>query len=164
MAFDTFLKLTPERAGEATADGHTGEIEVLSFSMGASMPSTVSTGTGLTAGKASLSSFNLMKKTDKASPILFQDCCVGTHFTDAVVTLRKAANGEQKAFLTYTFKDLMVESVQWSGSTGGDDTPMESMSVAFVECKVEYLPQADADGTLGVAIPGGFNVQTGKKV
>ena len=34
--------------------------------------------------------------------------------------------GHSRSFLKYTFTDVMVESIQWSGSTGGDDTPTES--------------------------------------
>ena len=45
---------------------------------------------------------------------------------------------QQQVFLKYTFTDVMVESVQWSGSTGGDDTPTESVSLAFAKVAIEY--------------------------
>ena len=32
----------------------------------------------------------------------------------------------------------MVESVQWSGSSGGDDTPTESVSFAFAKVEIDY--------------------------
>ena len=35
----------------------------------------------------------------------------------------------------------MVESIQWSGSSGGDDTPTESVSFAFAKVKVTYSKQ-----------------------
>ena len=44
----------------------------------------------------------------------------------------------------------MVESVQWSGSTGGDDTPTESLSLAFAKVEIEYKTQDDK-GKLAVA-------------
>ena len=40
----------------------------------------------------------------------------------------------------------MVESIQWSGSSGGDDTPTESVSIAFAKVKISYSKQADATG------------------
>jgi type VI secretion system secreted protein Hcp len=146
MAFDTFLKIEgPDVKGESTAHGFVGQIEIYSFSWGASNPVTVGSGsTGLAAGKVSISSFNVMKKTETSSAPLFQACCSGKHFDKATVTMRKAG-GEagQQIFLTYVFEDVMVESVQWSGSSGGDDTPTESLSLAFGKVTIEYFAQDD---------------------
>src|SRR6187549_3704613 len=116
MAFDTYIKIATVD-GEATQAKHEKWIEIYSFSWGASNPTTVGSGsTGISAGKVSLSSFNVMKKTEKSSNTLFSACCTGKHFDTAVVTMRKAAgDAGQKAFLLYTFTDVMVESVQWSG-------------------------------------------------
>ncbi len=159
MAFDTFLDLTGVE-GEATAKGMEKKIEIYSFSWGASNPTTVSSGaTGLSAGKVSVSSFNIMKKTEKSSPKLFQACCTGKHFDKAVVTMRKASgDGGQKAFLTYTFTDVMVESVQWSGSTGGDDTPTESVSLAFAKVAITYQQQDSKGGSVGNAVDASWDL------
>lgn len=146
MAFDTYLELkTPNVEGETTAAGYEKKIEIYSFSWGASNPTTVSPGKdGLSAGRVSISSFNIMKKTEKSSARLFKACCTGEHFGEALVHLRKATGeGGQKPFLTYKFTDVMVESIQWSGSSGGDDTPTESVSFAFGKVEVEYFMQDD---------------------
>ena len=42
------------------------------------------------------------------------------------------------AFLIYEFETVMVESIQWSGSSGGDDTPTESVSLAFAKVTITY--------------------------
>jgi type VI secretion system secreted protein Hcp len=131
-----------------------GQIEIYSFSWGASNPTTVSSGqAGLSAGKVSISSFNVMKKTDKSSCNLFADCCAGQHIATATVTMRKATgtSGAQQAFLVYTFTDVMVESVQWSGSSGGDDTPTESVSFAFAKVAIEYSTQDTESGSMSPA-------------
>lgn len=148
MSFDTFLKIEGVE-GEATATGAEKQIEIYSFSWGASNPTTVGSGaTGLSAGKVSISSFNVMKKTEKSSATLFQACCNGKHFTTAEVTMRKASGeGGQKPFLTYKFTDVMVESIQWSGSSGGDDTPTESLSLAYAKVEVTYYTQDAKGGT-----------------
>jgi len=161
MAFDTFLDIA-EVPGESTAKGMEGKIEIYSFSWGASNPTTVSSGaTGLSAGKVSISSFNVMKKTEKSSPKLFQACCAGKHFATAKVTMRKASgDAGQKAFLTYTFTDIMVESVQWSGSSGGDDTPTESVSFAFAKVAVSYQQQDSKGGSVGNAVDASWDLTT----
>ena len=70
MAFDAFLKIDGVN-GEATRKGFEKQMEILSFSWGASNPSTIGAGGGGGGGgKVSVSSFNVMKKSDAASPIL----------------------------------------------------------------------------------------------
>ena len=155
MAFDTYMNVGGGTVvvGEATASSiPTGAFEIFSFSWGASNPTTVgTTGSGLSAGKVSVSSFNVMKKSEKSSPILFSSCCNGQHYSDATVVMRKAAgtSGKQSTFITYVFTDVMVESIQWSGSSGGDDTPTESVSFAFAKCSITYNTQNTKDGTTG---------------
>lgn len=156
MAYDAFLKIEGI-TGEATAKGFEKAIEVYSFSWGASNPAHM-TGAGLGAGKVSVSSFNLMKKSDKASPILFQSCCQGKHFKSASFSMRKAG-GEQIEFLKYEFTTIMIESIQWSGSQGGDDTPTESLSFAFEKVDITYLPQASEGSTEG-KVAGGWDLKT----
>ena len=68
MAFDAFLKIEGVD-GESTRTGFEKQIELLSFSWGASNTANVgSSGAGGGAGKASVSSFNCLKATDAASP------------------------------------------------------------------------------------------------
>ena len=139
MAFDTFLDLDGI-PGESTAKGMEKKIEIYSFSWGASNPTSVGPGkTGISAGRVSVSSFNLMKKTDDSSATLFLKCCQGATIPKATVTMRKAGgDAGQKPFLVYKFTEVMVESIQWSGSSGGDDTPTESVSLAFAKVEIEY--------------------------
>jgi type VI secretion system secreted protein Hcp len=172
MAFDTFVYFPAKGAAGTDIKGETQDadmkgknaFEIFSFSWGASNPVTIGSGTGgAGAGKASLSSFNVMKKTDLASPSLFKACCVGDHFPDMVVVLRKAggASAADNVFITYSFKEVYVESVQWSGSTGGDDTPTESVSIAYGACKIEYKKQ-DATGKLSAGGEQAWSVVTNK--
>ena len=146
MAFDTYLKIEgPAVAGESTAKDYVGQIEIYSFSWGASNPVTVGSGaTGLSGGKVSISSFNIMKKTETSSAPLFNSCASGQHHDTVTVTMRKAGGAAgQQVFLTYVFTDVMVESIQWSGSSGGDDSPTESVSFAFGKVEITYFSQND---------------------
>ena len=54
-------------------------------------------------------------------------------------------------FLKYVFTDVMVESIQWSGSTGGDDTPTESVSLAFAKVAINYSKQDKETGAMAPA-------------
>jgi type VI secretion system secreted protein Hcp len=159
MAFDAFLKLDTI-TGESTDAGFAGCMEIFSFSLGAANPVTIgSAAGGGGGGRASLSSFSFMKKTDSASPNLYQSCVTGAHLATGTVSLRKAG-GTALVYLTYGFKVIYVDSIQWSGSSGGDDTPMESVSLTFGTLTVDYQPQDNTGKPKGGAVHGGWNQQT----
>lgn len=162
MAFDTFLQLD-SLDGESTRAGFEKWIEIYSFSFGASNPTTVGPGSGgMSAGKVSLSSFNVMKKTEASSATLFQMCCVGDHFKTAKLTLNKATGDKTKplSFLVFDFTEVYVESIQWSGSSGGDDTPTESVSFAFAKVTVTYTPQSKTGASGGKPVIGTWDQTT----
>ncbi|HUA85474.1 MAG TPA: type VI secretion system tube protein Hcp [Bryobacteraceae bacterium] len=166
MAFDSYMIIDNASTikGEATATGlepATGWFELFSFSWGASNPTTVGSGSqGLSAGKVSVSSFNVMKKSESSSPQLFQACCTGQHFPTAKVKMRKATgtSGKQEVFLEYDFTDVMVESIQWSGSSGGDDTPTESVSFAFASVSIQYYVQDSGTGGMAAGPVGSWDL------
>jgi type VI secretion system secreted protein Hcp len=160
MAFDTFLDIA-EVPGESTATGFVGKMEIMSWSWGATNSINIGSHSGGAAGgKAQISSFNIMKQSDKASTLLFKACTTGQHFPKAIVTMRKAGGtGGQQPFLMYTFEEVFVESIQWSGSTGGDDTPTESVSFVFGKVSVEYLAQ-DKAGKTSVAGQAAWDLRT----
>jgi type VI secretion system secreted protein Hcp len=161
MAFDTYMNIAG-LPGESTAAGATNQIEVFSWSWGASNPSSIGPGkSGISAGRVSVSSFSVMKKTDKTSPTLFAKCCAGKDFDTIVVTMRKAAgDAGQKPFLVYTFTNVLVESIQWSGSSGGDDTPTESVTFAFGKVDIAYSVQDTKGGTVGDPVKASWDLTT----
>lgn len=170
MAFDTYLFINTVD-GESTADFPTKPnglssvpMELMSYSFGASNPTTIGTqGGGSSAGKVSISSFNVMKRSDKASPLLFQACCNGEHYDKASVVLRKAggAANKQQIFVQYDFEEVFVESIQWSGSGGGDDVPMESVSFSFGKVAITYFGQ-DKTGKVAKQNEAAWDLRTAK--
>jgi len=163
MAFDAFLKID-KVPGESKDKKHAGETEIYSFSFGANNPTTIGSASGgAGAGKVSFSSFNFMKKTDSASPLLFQFCCSGQHLDTAALTLRKAGGDAQLEYLKWNFKEVFIESIQWAGSSGGDDAPSESVSFVYGQQTIDYQPQGAKGTAEGGAIHGGWDVTTNKK-
>jgi type VI secretion system secreted protein Hcp len=159
MAFDAFLKIEGVD-GESTRSGFEKQIELLSFSWGATNTAVVgSAGAGGGTGKASVSSFNCVKATDAASPPLFQACCSGKHFPKAKVTLRKAGGDAPVDYLVYEFEKVYIDGIKWSGSTGGDDRPTESVGISFGKVTVTYTPQSDT-GATGSPVVASWNLQT----
>ena len=156
MAIDGFLKLQGV-TGESEKQNHSGECDIMSFHWGASNTTMIGTGTGVSTGKVTVNDFSIMKSTDSSSPVLFQKCCDGSVMTTGTVTLQRQVAGVATPYLVYTFTNVYVTSLQWSGSGGAGDAPMESVSFCFEVGTVDYTPQKD-DGTAGNAIHGGWDV------
>jgi type VI secretion system secreted protein Hcp len=158
VAFDAFLKLDGVD-GESRRKGFEKAIEIFSFSFGASNPATIGSGTGSGAGKVTLSSFNIMKKSDAASTLLFTACCKGNHFPKGSVTLHKSGGKEAMDFLKYEFEEVFIDSIQWSGSSGGDDTPTESIQMSFGKVTATYTAQ-NPDGSKASPLIGSWDART----
>ena len=161
MPYDIYMKIEGVK-GETTAKDMVDYMSILSFSFGASNPTTIgAAATGAGGGRVSVSDFNIMKNTDAASAALFQACCDGTHFTTASVVLRKAGGKDagQLPFLKYDFEEVFISSVQWSGSGGGDISPAESISISFGKISVEYSKQDDK-GKMAKAGQAAWDVRT----
>jgi type VI secretion system secreted protein Hcp len=160
MAFDAFLKIDGIK-GESTDDKHKDEIEIESFSWGATQTGTMAFGGGAGAGKVQFSGFNFTTKMTKASPMLFLKCATGEHIKEAILSGRKAG-GDQQDFLKITLSDVLVSSYQTGGSTGSD-VPMEQVSLNYAKIEFEYKPQKP-DGSLDAAVRAGWDLKQNVKI
>ena len=158
---DYFLKIDGV-AGESTDDKHRDEIEIESWSWGATQVGTAGTGGGGGAGRVSIQDFNFVTRTNKASPILFLSCASGKHISKAVLTARKSG-ASQADFLTLTMSDLLVSSYQTAGSETADTVPMDQVSLNFSKIEFEYKAQK-ADGSLDAPIRAGWDLKSNTKV
>lgn len=159
-AVDYYLKIDGVD-GESSAKGHEKAIEIDSFSFGAHQTGTHSAGSGGGAGKVQMNDFHFTMKVCAASPKLMLACASGEHIKKAVLTCRKAGKDQQE-FFKVTLSDLLVSSYQTGGSHG-DMVPTEQISINFAKIEMEYKPQKP-DGTLGGAVPAGWDLKKGTKV
>jgi type VI secretion system secreted protein Hcp len=158
MAADIFAKLGDIK-GESIDDKHKDEIEVLSFSWGVTNAGGgVATG-GAGAGKATFRDLAIVHNIDKASPKLLQACATGVHLKEATITHRKAGRSQQE-YLIVKMNDIIVTSVTHGGA--GDQTPSETVSLAFAKVNVEYKPQK-ADGSLDAGVFFKYDIKANKE-
>lgn len=160
-AADYFLKLEGIE-GESQDDKHKGEIDLESYSFGATNSGGHSYGGGGGAGKVSMNDFHFVQKINKATPKLMLACASGQHIPKGILTARKAG-GNQEEFMKVTFSDLLVSSYQTGGSSGGDVVPTEQISLNFAKIEFEYKPQKK-DGTLDGAVKTGWDLKKNVKV
>ena len=162
--YDSYMKLDGID-GESTDAAHAKWSDLYSFGFGIANPPSFGSSTGsLTAGKASFSSFSVVKKFDSASVKLASAVAQGTHIAKCTVDLCLTIKGEKKTYIQYVFEKCMLESIQWDGGSNGDDRPTERLSIAYAKATWKYLPMGH-DGAAGSAVgPEGWDVTTNAKV
>jgi type VI secretion system secreted protein Hcp len=158
---DFFLKIDGIE-GEAPDSKHKNEIQIDSWSWGASQGGSAARDGGLGAGKVQMQDFHFVTKVNKASPKLMLACATGDHIKKAVLVCRKAG-GTQQEYLTITFSDLMIASYQTSGSGSSEVLPLDQIALNFTKIEMEYKAQ-DAKGGLGGGIKTGYDIKAQQNV
>lgn len=149
MAFDMFIKIG-NVDGESRDKTHGKQIDVLAWSWGMSNSGSAHVGGGAGAGKVNVQDLSLTKYVDSASPKLMLACCKGTHYDQALLTVRKAGD-KPVEYVKIKMTEVLVTSVSTGGS-GGEDRLTENVTLNFAKVHVDYTPQ-DAKGAAGTAIP-----------
>ncbi|HYF05163.1 MAG TPA: type VI secretion system tube protein Hcp [Patescibacteria group bacterium] len=160
-AVDYYLKIEGIE-GESTDSRHKGEIEIESFSWGATQPGISrpgSAGGGGGAGKVNFQDLHFTAKASKASPKLMLAAATGEHIKKAVLFVRKS--GQQQDFYKIELQEVLVSSYQTGGSSG--QVPTESFSLNFTKIEFEYRAQK-ADGSLDAPVKAGYDVKANKKI
>jgi type VI secretion system secreted protein Hcp len=136
MAVDYYLKLDGVD-GESQDANFKNQIQIMSWSWGASQVSSVSGTGGSGAGKADLSDFSIMTSFDKATPKFFKSICAGQHIKTGTMSAVKSG-AEGKPYLKVDFEELFVTSLQISASS---EIPTISVAFSYNQIKVDYSTQ-----------------------
>jgi type VI secretion system secreted protein Hcp len=143
MASDYYL-LIDKVTGESQAVGMSNNIELDSFSFGASNPADVGGG-GLSAGKCSLSDFSFSCALDSSSYQILTDLYAGAHVASATFTGRKAGGGGTPYnYLIVTLTNCYITSHSTGGGSAG--MPTQSVSMAYEQIKYDYYSQDTSTG------------------
>ena len=151
-AVDMFLKIDGVK-GESTDKDHPGEIEIDSFSWGATNSGS-SGGGGHGAGKVNVQDFHFVKFFDAASPDLFIKCATGAKVKEAQLTVRRRpeqnAAPERPAgpFLVIKLEEVLISSINENGdNTDSQGYLAEKLTVSFAKVTITYS-QLNADGSV----------------
>lgn len=162
MATDTFIKIGDVK-GESTDDKHKDEIDVLSWSWGATQSGYAHLGGGAGAGVVNIQDLTFTHYVDKSTPVLLQALADGTHFKDAKLTVRKAGGKEAIEYIVISLEEVFITSIQ-TGSHGGEDRLSETVSLNFGLVKFDYQPQKRDGSKDGGQIKFGWDIEKKKKV
>jgi type VI secretion system secreted protein Hcp len=159
-AYNIFLQASGIQ-GESTSSTHPNWSEVLSMTYRVTNPIDLSAPPS--SGKPTFSSVSVAKNLDKASPIFIQNCNSGTHIGTVVIEFEKVVNTAPVVFYRITLEDVVVSSIQHSGTatTGTASTLSESVTFDFSRIRWTYYP-IDAKGGVGSKIETGWDVINNK--
>ncbi|CAG9273829.1 Hcp family type VI secretion system effector [Paraburkholderia unamae] len=149
MSNDVFLKIDGI-TGESQDAAHLGEIQVANWTWKMSQRSSMMSGAGGGAAKATVEDLVFFHEVDRASPNLMSYCLTGKHVSKAVLTMRKAG-GVPLDFLRITMFDVIVTGVEMSAS-------YEQVRLSFASVRQEYVVQDALGGSRGV-VTGTFDIK-----
>lgn len=152
---DTHL-LIDTAPGESLSADHRGEIDVLAWQWGVDHAGGARPGGGAGQGRATPGDLVFTHAYDKASPVLARACIAGTHVGTAVLTSRKAGEG-QRDFLRIELRDVLVAGVDVALSDRGLS---EVVTLSYGWIGVGYTPQ-DSRGGVGQEVAFTWDVRTG---
>lgn len=154
---DYFLKIDGIDGESRNAD-HKGEIDIGSFSWGASSDAGAAKGAG--AGKVSFTDIHFTKNVDKSSPMLMLAAAKGQHIKEAVLTVERSGEKSEQ-FLQVKLTNVVVSSYQQDGRSG--EAPTDGFSLSFAKIEFTYKP-LNSDGSPGAAVTGSWDIKENKKI
>ncbi|PXF64601.1 Hcp family type VI secretion system effector [Kangiella spongicola] len=124
--------------GESRAEGHEGEIDVLSWSWGADT----------NRRRGCVRDFNFVKSIDKSSAPILMGQIIQEVYPEALLTVEHTGSSQRDRFefLTLRFRNVRVESFNTGGSDGSNFS--EQVSFNFEEVEYSYTPRRQ-DGSEG---------------
>jgi len=167
---DFFLKIGDIK-GESADSKHKGEIDITSWSFGASQPgASAIAGMGAGVGKVQFRDFNFTKYVDAATPKLMLACASGQHFPELTFTARRAG-GTQAEYLKIKLTNVLISSYETNshGEGGASDTtlkatpPIDTVTINYGKIEVNYKAQ-NPDGTEGANTQAGWDLKANQKV
>jgi len=156
VAESWFLKIDGIE-GESNVKGHEGDIDIEAWSWGVTQ--TGGGHGGGSAGRATFQDMSFVARISKASPNLFMSCATGLHHKSAQLT-GLTVGEKMRPFLSYKLTDVLVSSVQESGSEAGP--PQEQFALNYAKIEMSFTSQ-NAKGQTD-SVVAGFDVRHNKKL
>ena len=135
-AVDMFLELTNIK-GESRDSVHAGDIDVLAWSWGLGLKTTVQRNPVPTS--VCSQALSLTKYNDKATPKLMASAVTGSPIATAKLIVRKAGTTPVE-YIVITLSNVNVTSLSTGGS-GGEDRLTENVTFSFSSGLYEYTEQ-----------------------
>lgn len=130
--------------GSVTAAGHDKWIELNSVQWGVPLPAPPPAPAPAGVATGGPGSLRIVKRVDKASPLLSKAATSGKVVPAVQVDIPKGSAPGTTPYLRYELKNVMITSYSVSGQGSGDPIPTESISFNFAKMEHKYAEQKAA--------------------
>lgn len=155
---EIFIELS-NTPGSSTDSKHKGWIDVVKFYWGVHQSTSAQAGGGSAVGRSNFAPFGFMHRMGPASANLMKHCASGKHLDQLVMSVCKAG-GDQQEYVKVTLNEVFITSVSTVSTTESPHI-LEEVTCSFGKMKIECKEQK-ADGSLGAAVTGAWNVKENK--
>lgn len=132
-------------SGETQAKGVDSKcIDVLNFNWGIEQQSSMHTGGGGGAGKATVQDLEFAHFYDKSSPTLAQFCLTGKHIKNGKLIIRKAGGTNPIDYLIIKMEDILITYTGQVGLSTDDVRISEKVRLSFSKVDITYTEQSQA--------------------
>jgi type VI secretion system secreted protein Hcp len=109
-------------------------------------------------GRARFQEMEFTKAIDAATPVLYANCAAGTSLGEAKLQVGRISAGEYKEVMAVLLINPIISQIA-TGGYGEGKVPMDSFTINFTECGIEYTAQ-DATNATGGKTAFGWNLTT----
>ncbi|HIE02377.1 MAG TPA: type VI secretion system tube protein Hcp [Thiotrichaceae bacterium] len=135
-----------------------GSIEVVSWSHGFSQPTTAATKSSdqQATSRANHSDLSFTKFYDDASDDIVKACWTGQQLKTATFCMYRASGnvetgGGATEYLKITMEDVIISHYSISG--GGDELPIENITLNYTKIEYKFTSVTEEDGKAGKPVP-----------
>jgi len=164
MAGDIFLKIESIK-GEAQDDEHKEEIDILSWSWGASQSCSAVNSADIKSHRCNIENVSLTKRFDKSSPKLLNNLLMPGNpvISEAILTVRKAGSTPIN-YLVLKMKNVVVSNISTGLPADSEDLVTETISLNFESFQLAYQEQGADGGISGGLVVSSWDIGTNKAV
>ncbi|MDR2754310.1 MAG: type VI secretion system tube protein Hcp [Planctomycetaceae bacterium] len=148
-------------SGECTLEKYKNQIEIYSFSLGFSQPTSAlrSSEGGGTVARPHCSDISFSKRYDISSPSICQVLWAGKTIKEVVLTLcRSDDKSSMIEYMKITMSNVVISNYNISG---GGDLPGETFSMNYSKIAFDYKQQKEEGGSNGTAASS-YDLSSGK--
>ncbi|OQW96023.1 MAG: hypothetical protein BWK79_00325 [Beggiatoa sp. IS2] len=169
MSTNVYLEITSEEGkkleGNSTAKGHEKKMEVASWSHGFHQPTTAATKSvdQQATSRANHSDLSFTKFLDNSSDDILKACWTGAQMKTAIFQMFRSSGSADVGsastkYLEITLEDVIIANYSISG--GGDELPIENVTLNYTKCTYKFAPVIFETGKAGDGVPISHDLST----
>ncbi len=160
LSGDIYTLYIKDVAGENLITGpEAGAMMVATWTFAVDLPLDVNVANSKrSTGRARFQEMEFTKAVDSSTPVLYANCSAGTSLGEAKLQVGRVSGGEYKEVMSITLTNPIISQIS-TGGYGEGKVPMDTFTINFTKCTMEYTAQ-DATNATGGKTAFGWDLTT----